>query len=306
MSIVDARLQMLLGKHGLSHQEFRGTGKREPASKSYLNDLRALIVTSLHESGVTWSDMADITGFGFGRLAKLTKAKGCAAALTNRRENMTNNRGSNEESRRQKLSIATKQRWIDGQFDFHKGRIRPQEERSRLKASWTSERRIRLAAIRKRLWQTTAYREGLVKIHRQNASRYSQMQAARMRANPEKWTWGRGAYVEGLKHISENRFWVRSSFEVAAVQILEQDRDVKCYGYEPRFTNESGFAYVPDFKVWMLDGSIKIIEIKASWVLRLPLSHRKQIRLAAYQEIASRNGFGFEIWTEKDKLHGRC
>jgi hypothetical protein len=88
------------------------------------------------------------------------------------------------------------------------------------------------------------------------------------------------------------------------VRVLEADPEVVAYLYEPRFTLADGTFALPDFKVFLRGGVVKLIEVKAAWVLSLPSTHRKAIRLAVYRELAQREALPFEVWTEKDVLHG--
>ena len=72
----------------------------------------------------------------------------------------------------------------------------------------------------------------------------------------------------------------------------------------PRLGEVDGTFALPDFKVFLRSGNVKLVEVKAAWVLRLPPSHRKAIRLAVYRELAQTEGLPLEVWTEKDMLHG--
>jgi hypothetical protein len=57
---------------------------------------------------------------------------------------------------------------------------------------------------------------------------------------------------------------------------------------------------LPDFVVTHQDGTVALIEVKASWVLSLPTDHNVQRRLEAASSYAASMGWDFLIWTEKD------
>jgi hypothetical protein len=295
-------LTPLLTEYGVSYADFRKVG-RVPRG---LVEVRSAIVTRLHESGMAWAAMVEVTGLSNGSIQRLTRAKGCPAAKKNRAENAARVGHACKGKAKPALSASLKSRWARGDFNHLRGRVRTPEERSRLQSTWTPERRQHHSEIRKLLWATPAYRNGLVSFHRSPEQRVlrSHAQSARMLSDPEKWTWGRGASITGAKHQGPSTFWVRSSHEVAAVRVLEADPEVVAYLYEPRFTLADGTFAMPDFKVFLRDGTAKLVEVKAAWVLSLPTSHRKAIRLAVYRELAQAEGLPFEVWTEKDALHG--
>jgi hypothetical protein len=294
-------LAPFLEEYGVTYADFRKVG-RVPRS---LVETRSAIVTRLHESGMPWAIMVKVTGLSNGSIQRLTRAKGCAAAKQNRADNAARVGRAGKGKAKPALSVSLRERWARGDFDFLRSRVLTSEERVRLQASWTLERRQHHSEVRKRLWATSAYRDRLVSFHRAPAQRVlrSIAQAKRMTTDPEKWTWGRGAWVTGTKHDGPLVFWVRSSHEVAAVRVLEADPEVLSYTYEPKFVLADGTVALPDFKVWLRDGTAKLVEVKAAWVLHLPSNHRKAIRLAVYREIAQAEGLPFEVWTEKDALH---
>lgn len=295
-------LAPFLEEYGVAYADFRKVG-RVPRS---LVEVRSAIVTRLHESGMPWATMVAVTGLSNGSIQRLTRAKGCAAAKQNRADNAARVGRAGKGKANPALSASLRERWARGDFDFHRGRVRSPEECAHLQASWTLERRQHHSEVRTRLWGTATYRNRLVSFHRSPEQRRlrSLAQTTRMTTDPEKWTWGRGAWVTGTKHDGPLVFWVRSSFEVAAVRVLEADPEVLSYTYEPRFTLADGTFALPDFKVFLRSGNVKLVEVKAAWVLRLPPSHRKAIRLAVYRELAQTEGLPLEVWTEKDVLHG--
>lgn len=92
----------------------------------------------------------------------------------------------------------------------------------------------------------------------------------------------------------------RSSFELNTMRILEKDPNVILYLYEPvfiRYTDNN--YYKPDFLVWYLDNTIKIIEVKPSGLVDNP---KNQLKFDAARKYCNDNGYEFEIWTE-DIIH---
>lgn len=291
-----------LEKHGVSWADFTKRMTRDP----HIKRIRVAVVTELHESGHSWAEMTRITSFGAGQLAKYTKAVGCDAARKNRSDNARKVGRARTGESKPWLSEQLKAKWAAGDFDFHKGRVRSDAECARLRDSFTPERRARLSAVRKDLWEDPSYREPLEAYHRcpEERARRSRAQTRRMLHNPEKWTHGRGQQVTGAKCINKGPcFWVRSGHEVAAVSVLESDPLVEKYEYEPRFALPDGKWVLPDFKVFGLDGSWKIVEVKAAWVFDLPPEHRKSIKIKIYRDLAEHEGVPIEFWTEKDVLH---
>lgn len=291
-----------LEEHGVSWADFTKRMTRDP----HIKRVRVAIVTELHRSGCSWDEMTRITSFGAGQLAKYTKAVGCAAARKNKSENARKVGHSRKGESKPWLSEQMKAKWGAGGFDFHKGRVRSEEERATLKASWTPERRTTASDVRKALWENPSYREPLEAYHRnpKERARRSREQTRRMLQNPEKWSHGRGQQVAGTKCVNKGPcFWVRSRHEVAAVTVLENDPSVDRYEYEPRFILPDGKWVLPDFKVFAADGSWKIIEVKAAWVFNLPPEHRKTIKINTYRSLAKCENVSIEFWTETDVLH---
>jgi hypothetical protein len=118
--------------------------------------------------------------------------------------------------------------------------------------------------------------------------------------NPGKWLRGRARWVAAPKSL-DGRVHVRSSYEAAAVAVLEADQEVLSYAYEPRFVLPDGRWILPDFLVQTRTGML-LVEVKAAWVLGLPQDDKVILRLARAREFAAGKGWGFAIWTEKKEL----
>lgn len=292
------QLVPLLELHEISWEEFRKLG-RPPQG---VREKRAAIVTTLHKAGVTWANMCHITGLSNGAIQRLTEGKRCPAARQNRVDNARRVGRAGAGRAKPWLSNAMHERWQQGLFDFHRGRVRSPEECAKLRATFTKERRQWLSDVRKALWTTDEYRKRLVAFHRspEERARRSRAQSKRMAEDPITWTRGRGRYVDSAKHRGTHRFWVRSSYEAAAVMLLDADDTVCAFTYERRFTEANGHEIKPDFIVEFTDGRPPLLlEVKAAWTQQLPADHPVQTRLRRAQNAAVGHGMSFDIWTEK-------
>ena len=290
-----------LSKYQISWEDFV---RRMTRDKCIL-EIRSKIVTELHSQGMPWAKMTLLTSFGAGQLQDYSKAVGNENSLKNRQENARKTGRAGAGKKNPAISEDLRKRWARGDFDFHKGRVRSEAERETLRRSYTEERREK---IRNRLlsqWKEEGFRNKLLRFHRSVEERNSRSsaQAARMRVDPRRWTFGKGQYVFSSKNIENCEFWVRSSFEVAAVALLDKDPLVSQFVYEPVF-NYEGRKCLPDFLVTYLDNSQKLIEVKASWRLDIPKEHPWGFDPNIYQSIADENGIPFEIWTELGVLNG--
>lgn len=296
MKVPHPLLLPLLEKYDISWEQFIKLG-RPPLG---IRSKRSQIITDLHTSGLTWSEMVDVTGLSNGAIQRLTQAKGCAASREHLREGMLRASRMGVDKRRAKLSASMVERWRQGLFDFHKSRVRSPSEKQALKDGWTPEKRAVASASKKKSWATQDYRESLLKFHRspEERARRSRAQSERMKLDPVKWARSKGRFVQASKCAAGDRFWVRSSYEAAAVSILEADPDVSSYEYEPYLDEVDGRLIKPDFVVVGLTG-ILLIEVKASWAIRLPVSHPVRMRLERARAAAAVRGWGFAIWTEK-------
>jgi hypothetical protein len=93
-----------------------------------------------------------------------------------------------------------------------------------------------------------------------------------------------------------------SSYEVAAVRLLEENPSVTSYTYEHPFVLEDGKVIRPDFLVDRGNGIDSLVEVKAAWVFGLPPEHRVLRRLDTSMRIAKEHGWDFSVWTEKGVL----
>jgi len=301
MSDPHPKLLPLLEKHGITFEEFNKQGR----PKRHVKTAREAIVTELHLSGLTWNEMCEITGKGYGFIQRNTKAVGNPASRQNRVESARRVGRSRAGEKKPWLSKAMKKKWDEGDFDFHIGRVRPEDEKRAIKEAWKNPTLRQEASERlKALWEDPQYRENLLQFHRSEEERVrrSRAQTLRLLKNPSKWSRGQGCYVTVTKCSGKSRIWVRSSYEEATVHLLESDPTVQSFEYEPRLELECGRCILPDFLITYKDGSKLLVEVKASWVLNLPADSKKIRRLEEARKVASSKGWSFEIWTEKTRL----
>jgi len=293
-----SELVLLLLKHGLSWADFQKKGRPPPGVVAK----RQAIVTELHMTGMPWVEMCRVTGLSVGAINRLTSAVGNAASLENRRANAARTGRAGKGTKKPWLSKQLSAGWVSGKFDFHRGRIRSVTEREslRLAAARPEVRQQRRESALRR-WQKPEERARLLAFHRSVGERLkrSEAQTERMHREPSKWLRGIGAWVYPKK-CSRSPIWTRSSYERIVADLLDGDPSVVRYEFEPKVQLSSGRWILPDFVAHFVDGSITLIEVKASWVLGLPPEHKAQIRLREACSYAEAMGWEFVVWTEKD------
>jgi hypothetical protein len=107
----------------------------------------------------------------------------------------------------------------------------------------------------------------------------------------------------GKFYSEKNKKYIyyRSKYELKAIEILENSEEISQYDYEKiriRYTdqNERRRIYILDFNT-----NDKIIEVKPSWVIKQKNKYPDIIRkFAAAEKWAKKNGYTFEVWTEKE------
>jgi hypothetical protein len=296
----DPRLQTLLDVHGISLEAFRKKG-RIPTGTPDVFAIRQAIVTALHTQGMSWAEMVQMTGLSIPGIARLTGGKGCPAVVKKRKEWAAAQGRKGKGGKKPDLSARLVKAWENGDFDFHKGRKRPPNEIAKLQAAFTPERRAAMSKETAQRWQNPQYRETLLQFHRSPEQRVlrSEAQAARTRDNPS--IRGKCGWATTVK-CSKKEVWYRSSYEKAAFDLLDQDPLVCSYDVEPVVRLDTGKVIMPDLVVHYFAGPSKLVEVKAFWVLTQPEQSRVRTRLRLSEEYAALRGWGFEVWTEKDRL----
>lgn len=246
--------------------------------------------------------MAQVTGLSISGIQRLTLATGNAASRANRVAAATAVGHARKGEQKPWLSEQLRQAWGAGAFDFHRGRVRSSAERETLHlASLRPEVRERRSQAARRRWQCPKERERLLAYHRSEVVRRarSRAQVRRMSEDPVKWARGVGAWVDPVK-CTRPRIWTRSSYERVVVRLLDTDPTVCEYVFEPRVELPTRRWILPDFVITHTDGTIVLLEVKASWVLALPEDHKVQRRLRDASTFAAAQGWEFLVWTEKD------
>lgn len=101
----------------------------------------------------------------------------------------------------------------------------------------------------------------------------------------------------------------RSSFERRAIEIIEADENVisfkfesirisYCYGNRVDGSPQNRY-YIPDFLIERIDGSTVLMEVKPICYLESAINVAK---FAAAREYCVKNGWTFEVWTQKELL----
>lgn len=239
----------------------------------------------------------DVTGLALGTIQRLTKAMWNAASRENSRENA---RKTGRAWKGKQRPGQLERQWKAGTYDFHRGRVRSEEERGRLKAGWTPEVRAKQGRRLRTQWATEVFRDKLLEFHRhpKERARRSVLQTERMLRSPWTYGRGRGCWMLSPKCRGGEKFWVRSSYEKKAVELLTADPNVMSFEFEPR--HHCGiYTLLPDFIIHYKDRTV-LVEVKSNWVRQLPAEDRVQIRLQRTRQLALRQGWDFAIWTEAE------
>lgn len=291
---VHPELLPLLQDNDISVEIFRKKG-RPPKG---VREKRSAIVTALHKSGKSWAEMEEITGFSTGAIHRLTEAVGCQA-MKQKQKQLGKAVGFSWKGKSRPNQL--EKQWESGCFDHLKGRVRTPEERQKLREGWTEEARQRRSELSKELWDDPDMREQLLAFHRspEERIRRSKAQARRMKENPSKYLRGKGCWVTPSK-AKRDLFWIRSSYEKKAIEVLEADSNVMSYEYEKMITLPSGRWIFPDFLIQYVNKGLYLVEVKASWVLKRPEDSKERKRLQIAEEQVNQRGWGFSVWTEKE------
>lgn len=299
----DPRLLPLLVRHGLDLETFWKAGRPSPG----VREKRSSLVTELHAVGTPWKTMAEITGMSVMTIQRLTKATWNDASRQNRAESMARVTASQKGRARPWVSEQLRQAWSEGHFDFHRGRKRTTDELQRQRATFQKNDGSQKASRRRKaLWATPAYREKLLKFHRSPEERSKRSKAQSERLEQKPYGKGRRCWIDPgqackcLERLAG--FWVRSTYELAAVQRINSEDCIASYLYEPVIRIQDTWIK-PDFILTLKDGSRLLVEVKAAWATKLPEDHRTMRRLRVAEDYAKAHGMMFAVWTEKDALH---
>lgn len=285
-------LEELLVKFDLTIEQLNKKGR---VAKEIV-EKRSALVSHLHEQGYSWKKMTEITGLSNGSIQRLTKAKGCEAVQDKRKKLAANaGRATKGMDRSEQL----KKQWAKGDYDFHRGRVRPQHERDNLKKGWDNPISKAKASSHslENVWGNPDVKKKLMGFHHdpEERARRSNAQAIRMKENPTPYLRGKTS-IEATPKGNKDEVRVRSSYEAKTISILESDPNVKSYIYEPIY-KVAGRTILPDFVIHYQDGSTTLVEVKPQWAL-----NREDViaRLALSQKVADDNGWSYQTWTENE------
>jgi len=107
----------------------------------------------------------------------------------------------------------------------------------------------------------------------------------------------KGAFIKG-RHAStkaiKKEMYYRSSYEYKFMKLLDIDKNVSTYQYEPFYIKcNIGSRYLPDFLVYYADGTKKLIEIKCEYTKNLKTFPAKE---QSAHEYAKNNNMTYEVW----------
>ncbi len=295
------RLVPLLAKHGVSHTDFMKKGRPTKGTGEALVQARSAIITELHSQGTSWAEMIVVTGLGLGSIQRLTKAMWNPASRETVKANGVRV-GSSWKGKTRPGQLEAQ--WAAGMFDFHRGRVRPEEERQRLRDGWTPERRHAAGEHALRNWMDPVILAKIMAFHTspEERAKRSRAQIQRLRDHPGRYLRGKAQWVDTPKGI-HSRAYARSSYEVAAIHALEADPLVLRYEHERVLALPDGHWILPDFIVEYTGGRagvIELVEVKAAWVLSQPDGSKVAQRLTKAREFAVDQGWSFTVWTERE------
>jgi hypothetical protein len=298
MTTPHPKLAPLLAKHNVTHADFIKKGRPVKGTGEALVSARRAIITELHAQGTSWSEMLEVTGLGQGSIQRLTGAMWNPES----RKRVSENGARTGKSWKGKPRPGQLERqWAAGTFDFHRGRVLSEAERQALRDGWTPERREASRQHSLRNWSNPDVQSKIMAFHtsHEERSRRSATQAQRMKDTPDVYVRGRAEWVDTPKGLHE-RAYVRSSYEKAAVTLLESDPDVVRYEHERTLSLPDGRWFLPDFIVERSNAKVVLVEVKAAWVLTHPRCGGERQRLAVSESFAKEQGWEFAVWTERE------
>ena len=297
--IPDPRLVPLLEKYGITNAEFVKRGRLPPDRREIVMGARARIITEFHVAGTTWDRMMEITGLGRGGIQNYTNGTHNPKSSWNKIEAAVL---ANKGRKKPEVSQRNSEQWANGVRKPHYGHVRSQASIDKQKLGFTPDRLQKMSDQQKALWEEPGFRSKSTQSR--NTAEYktkmSETKVQWMREHPEHCNRSHGKWVEPTKS-AELKCYMRSSFEVAAFEILERDPEVVSYEHEKTIQTSSGRWILPDFVVVYKDGHTMMVEVKPAFRVKdVPVNEEaiKRLKIAEYE--SSVRGWGFAIWTEKE------
>lgn len=118
------------------------------------------------------------------------------------------------------------------------------------------------------------------------------------RSNPTRNSYGKSGHFYSYKN--QKRIFYRSSYELKAFEILENDQEILSYKYKAiriPYINKNGHKRntIPDLLAMLYGNRIRIIEVKPIFKLQ-----ESMLKINAVKEYCLSNNLMFEIWAEKE------
>lgn len=120
--------------------------------------------------------------------------------------------------------------------------------------------------------------------------------------NHPEYDWGKNRnYKRGYAETRFGKFYYRSSYELKALQLFSENPNIKEIRYEklriPIKTTLGIRWTIPDYQIFMNDGSYTIIEIKPKKLI----SHSKnKSKIEQIRKYCSERNIKFEVWSETE------
>jgi hypothetical protein len=148
---------------------------------------------------------------------------------------------------------------------------------------------------------TKGRNKGRVHSKEQNEQHSVRITQKYLNGEMKKCGYGKSGYFFSQKNSA--MIYYRSSFELVAMQLLEQMTPVISYVYEGLsipYLDEKGVQRhtIPDLFINYLDGTKEVVEIKPTFKIK-----DQKLKLDAIENYCKDNGYKFAIWSE-DKLMG--
>lgn len=310
VTVAHPKLVPLLEKYGVTQSEFVRRGRhRAGGRRDAIMVARAGIITELHSAGTSWKDMRDITGLGQCAIQKHTRAMHNPASHQNRLDNVARNAKAKLGKKNPRVSIRNKELWASGVLHPVFGRVRTPEDIAKQKLSFTPEVLAQMSERQRNFWKDPEFRAKTLAAMNapEHRALLSKQKTLWMKQHPDHNSRGKGQWLDTPKGV-EPRGYVRSSYEVAAIDRLEENPEVVHYEYEKvlylsTITLEKwvGKWVLPDFLVTYSDGRVVLVEVKPSYVLKPRPENGEAIeRLKVAEMEALAQGWGFSIWTETE------
>lgn len=146
--------------------------------------------------------------------------------------------------------------------------------------------------------------EQFIKMNKSHDFRKSRSEAvSRLRLDPNSYISKNAFGNKGFHYsIKAGKVFYRSSYELSAYLLLDENPRVSTYKVEPYLIpyedrNGNERNYCPDILIEYIDGSRELVEIKPDFFLR---NLDIQIKLRAGEIFSENMGFKFSVWSDSN------